>query len=81
MRGIHINNIGANISCNSNRSHSFKVLIDFIQSSIFLIMRRLFKVGSDRHDVGRVTFTWHPEGNFLASAGKNGIIEAFFLFY
>ena len=35
-------------------------------------MRRLFKVGSDRHDVGRVTFSWHPDGNFLASAGKNG---------
>lgn len=35
-------------------------------------MQRLFKIGSDRHDVGRVTFSWHPEGNFLASAGKNG---------
>ncbi len=35
-------------------------------------MRRLFKVGSDRHDKGKVTFAWHPEGNYLASAGKNG---------
>jgi len=38
-------------------------------------MRRLFKVGSDRHDVGKVTFSWHPEGNFLATAGRNGIIH------
>jgi len=38
-------------------------------------MRRLFKVGADRHDVGPVTFAWHPEGNFLASAGRNGIVQ------
>ncbi|KAJ1416172.1 hypothetical protein B484DRAFT_302829, partial [Ochromonadaceae sp. CCMP2298] len=38
-------------------------------------MKRLFKVGSDRHDVGKVTFSWHPEGNFLASAGRNGIVH------
>lgn len=38
-------------------------------------MKRLFKVGSDRHDVGPVTFSWHPAGNFLASAGKNGIVQ------
>ena len=38
-------------------------------------MRRLFKVGSDRHDVGRVIFSWHPEGNFIASAGKNGTVQ------
>lgn len=38
-------------------------------------MRRLFKVGSDRHDVGKVTFVWHPDGNFLASAGKNGVVQ------
>jgi hypothetical protein len=36
-------------------------------------MRRLFKVGADRHDVGKVTFAWHPDGNFLASAGRNGM--------
>jgi hypothetical protein len=35
-------------------------------------MRRLFKIGSDRHDVGFVTFSWHPEGNYVASAGANG---------
>ena len=40
-----------------------------------LSMRRLFKVGADRHDVGRVVFAWHPEGNFLASAGKNGTVQ------
>lgn len=37
-------------------------------------MRRLFKVGADRHDTGKVTFSWHPEGNFLATAGRNGLI-------
>ena len=37
-------------------------------------MRRLFKVGADRHDVGPVTFQWHPDGNFLASGGRNGTI-------
>mmetsp|Transcript_23630 Transcript_23630/g.32414 ORF Transcript_23630/g.32414 Transcript_23630/m.32414 type:complete len:1528 (-) Transcript_23630:123-4706(-) len=38
-------------------------------------MKRLFKVGAERHDIGKVTFSWHPEGNFLATAGKNGIIH------
>jgi WD repeat-containing protein 19 len=38
-------------------------------------MKRLFKVGSDRHERGTVTFSWHPEGNFLASAGRNGIVH------
>jgi hypothetical protein len=37
-------------------------------------MRRLFKIGSDRHDIGKVSFSWHPEGNFIASAGANGLI-------
>lgn len=36
-------------------------------------MRKLFKVGSDRHDVGRVISSWHPDGNFLASAGRNSM--------
>jgi hypothetical protein len=36
-------------------------------------MKKLFKVGVERHDVGKVTFSWHPEGNFLATAGKNGL--------
>ena len=35
-------------------------------------MKRLFKVGSDRHDRGKVVFSWHPDGVYLASAGKNG---------
>ena len=38
-------------------------------------MRRLFKVGADRHAVGPVLFSWHPEGNLLASVGKNGIVQ------
>ena len=38
-------------------------------------MRRLFKIGSDRHNTGKVVFSWHPEGNFLASAGSNAIIQ------
>jgi hypothetical protein len=35
-------------------------------------MKRLFKIGIDRHDSGRVIFSWNPDGNFLATAGKNG---------
>ena len=42
-------------------------------------MRRLFKIGSDRHDIGRVSFSWHPEGNFIASAGANGNLSTSFL--
>jgi WD repeat-containing protein 19 len=38
-------------------------------------MRRLFKVGSDRHSKGEVIFSWHPEGNFIASAGKNCVVQ------
>ena len=38
-------------------------------------MRRLFKVGQDRHDVGKVVFAWHPNGEYLASAGRNGIVQ------
>eukprot|EP01038_Epipyxis_sp_PR26KG_P006561 gene6561-9018_t len=38
-------------------------------------MKRLYKIGSEKHDVGKVIFSWHPEGNFLASAGRNGIIH------
>ena len=41
-------------------------------------MRRLFKVGSDRHERGRVIFSWHPDGSFLASAGKNGSLLIIF---
>lgn len=35
-------------------------------------MKRLFRVGSDRHDYGKVRFSWHPAGNYIASVGKNG---------
>ena len=38
-------------------------------------MRRLFKVGQDRHSAGKVVFSWHPDGNFLASVGKNGVVQ------
>eukprot|EP00981_Chlorochromonas_danica_P005015 scaffold1001_cov188-Ochromonas_danica.AAC.4 len=38
-------------------------------------MRRLFRIGSERHDSGTVTIRWHPEGNFLATAGRNGVIH------
>ena len=38
-------------------------------------MKRLFKIGQDRHDYGRVIFSWNPDGNFIASAGKNSIIQ------
>eukprot|EP01031_Cornospumella_fuschlensis_P033228 gene33228-40202_t len=46
-----------------------------VANHVCLSMRRLFRVGADRHDVGSVTFKWHPEGNFLASAGRNGIVH------
>eukprot|EP01031_Cornospumella_fuschlensis_P031476 gene31476-38044_t len=46
-----------------------------VANHVRLSMRRLFRVGADRHDVGSVTFKWHPEGNFLASAGRNGIVR------
>lgn len=38
-------------------------------------MKRLFRVGSDRHDYGRVRFAWHPDGNFLSSVGKNDVVQ------
>ena len=37
-------------------------------------MKRLFKIGSDRHEVGKVIFSWNCDGNFLASVGKNGTV-------
>lgn len=43
-------------------------------------MKRLFKIGSDRHGVGSVLFAWHPDGNYLATAGKNCMCLYFFLF-
>ena len=39
-------------------------------------MRRLFKVGADRHGSGgKVVIAWHPDGNFLATAGKNAVVQ------
>ena len=39
-------------------------------------MRRLFKVGADRHGSGgKVLIAWHPDGNFLATAGKNAVVQ------
>ena len=35
-------------------------------------MRRLFKIGAERHDTGAVIFSWHPDGNFIASVGSSG---------
>ena len=32
-------------------------------------------MGADRHDVGRVVFSWHPQGDLLASAGRNSIVQ------
>lgn len=32
-------------------------------------------MGAERHDVGPVLFSWHPEGNLLASVGKNCIVQ------
>lgn len=39
-------------------------------------MKRLFKIGADRHDVGRVIFAWNCDGNYLATAGKNGTLHS-----
>jgi WD repeat-containing protein 19 len=36
-------------------------------------MKKLIKLNSNNHGVGEVTFSWQPNGNFLATAGKNGI--------
>eukprot|EP01041_Mallomonas_annulata_P000695 gene695-1331_t len=44
-------------------------------SCIGVIVISKASLGSDRHDVGPVTFSWHPDGNFLASAGRNGIVQ------
>ncbi|KDO28279.1 hypothetical protein SPRG_06330 [Saprolegnia parasitica CBS 223.65] len=38
-------------------------------------MKRLFKLPSKYHGVGPVTFAWQPKGNFLATAGKNGLVH------
>lgn len=35
-------------------------------------MKRLFKISSGEHGKGDVIVKWQPEGNLLATAGKNG---------
>ena len=35
-------------------------------------MKRLFKIGNEHHDPGKVIFAWDPQGNYLATAGRSG---------
>lgn len=35
-------------------------------------MKPLFKISSGEHGRGEVLVRWQPEGNLLATAGKNG---------
>ncbi|KAF1791464.1 WD40/YVTN repeat-like-containing domain [Phytophthora cactorum] len=35
------------------------------------------KLASKFHGVGPVVFAWHPNGTFLATAGKNGLVHIF----
>jgi 2Fe-2S iron-sulfur cluster binding domain len=34
-------------------------------------MRKLFKIGVEDHEKGDVIFSWQPDGNLLATAGRN----------
>ena len=43
------------------------------------MMRRLFKIGAERHEVGPVIIAWHPDGNFIATAGVSGMFIAVFI--
>ena len=39
-------------------------------------MRRLFKLGADQHGMGGpAIFAWQPAGNFLATAGRSGVVH------
>nr|CCA16506.1 PREDICTED: similar to WD repeat domain 19 putative [Albugo laibachii Nc14] len=40
-------------------------------------MQRLFKVSSKNHGSGSVLFEWQPNGSFLATSGKNGLVHIF----
>jgi WD repeat-containing protein 19 len=40
-------------------------------------MRRLFKIDASYHGRGPVIFAWQPDGNFLATAGCNGLVHIF----
>lgn len=35
-------------------------------------MKRLFKISAGEHGRGKVMVKWQPEGNLLATAGRNG---------
>lgn len=40
-------------------------------------MKRLFAIDEKYHGSGRVQFAWQRDGNFLASAGANGLVHIF----
>lgn len=40
-------------------------------------MKKLFKLASKFHGQGPVVFSWQPNGAFLATAGKNGLVHIF----
>lgn len=40
-------------------------------------MKKLFKLSSKFHGQGPVVFGWQPNGGFLATAGKNGLVHIF----
>ncbi|TMW60429.1 hypothetical protein Poli38472_000471 [Pythium oligandrum] len=40
-------------------------------------MKKLFKLASKFHGQGAVVFAWQPNGSFLATAGKNGLVHIF----
>ena len=42
-----------------------------------LTMRGLFTIDDSFHGRGSVLFSWQPDGNFLATAGGNGLVHIF----
>jgi WD repeat-containing protein 19 len=40
-------------------------------------MKKLFSLSERKHGPGPVIFAWQPSGNFLATAGSNGIVHIF----
>lgn len=40
-------------------------------------MELLFTVDSRHHGTGQIVFAWHPEGNFIASAGSSRVVQVF----
>lgn len=39
-----------------------------------MAMKKLFSIESQLHGRGPVLFKWQPQGNFLATAGVNGVL-------